>query len=149
MKNFDLYLDTDYYKNFEKSNDFPDHIILFIKAKTDIIEVVNNILKLLDIKTASLLDSFNKVAIIGILEENEVLNLKMCYLISEFVNFYKFKVKYCNFITHVLPPILYNLRTFYERYSSFIELTQEERKQLIIEIKKRNEEDSYWLEEDD
>lgn len=73
----------------------------------------------------------------------------MCYLISVFSNFYTFNTAYCNFITHVLPPILFVLREFYERYSLFIELTQEERKQKIIEIRKHNKENSDYLEEDD
>lgn len=72
----------------------------------------------------------------------------MCYLISVFSNFHTYKNKYFNFITHVLSPILFELRKFYVRYESFVDLTQEERKQVMIEIKKQNEEDSYWLEED-
>lgn len=149
MTDFKCFIDTDYFKNIEKDENYNIYLSLFVKANSDIIEVIESIGKILDLKTKSLLEYFEKINAIGILTEKDAFDFRMCYLISVFSNFYTFNTVYCNFITHVLPPILLELRTFYERYSSFIELTQEERKQAIIEIRKRNEEDSYWLEDDD
>lgn len=149
MKDFKCFLDTDYYKSIDKDENYDIYLCLFVKANSDIIKVIESIGKILDLKTKLVFDCFEKINAIGILTEKDAFNFRMCYLISVFSNFYTFNTAYCNFITHVLPPILYNLRTFYERYSSFIELSQEERKQAIIEIRKRNEEDSDYLEEYD
>lgn len=149
MTDFKYFIDTDYYKSIEKDENYDIYLSLLVKANLDIIKVIENIGEIFDLKTKYLLEYFEKIGSIGILTEEDALNLRICYLISVFSNFFTYNARYCNFITHVLPPILFELRDFYERYSSFIELTQEERKQKIIEIRKRNEEDSYYLAEDD
>ena len=149
MTDFKYFIDTDYYKSIEKDENYDIYLSLLVKANLDIIKVIENIGEIFDLKTKYLLEYFEKISSIGILTEEDALNLRICYLISVFSNFFTYNARYCNFITHVLPPILFELRDFYERYSSFIELTQEERKQKIIEIRKRNEEDSYYLAEDD
>lgn len=149
MKNVKYFIDTDYFKSIEKDESYDICLNLFVKVNLDIKEAIENIGKILDLKAESIFEYFEKINAIGILTEENAFNLRMCYLISIFSNFNIYNERYCNFITDVLPPILFELRTFYGRYSSFIELTQEERKHTIIEIRKRNEEDSYWLEDDD
>lgn len=149
MKDFNCFIDTDYFKSIEEDKYFNIYLSLLDKAKTDIIKVISNIGEIFDLKAKLIFEYFEKINAIGILTEENALNFRICYLISVFSNLYTYNARYCNFIAHVLPPILFELREFYERYSSFIELTQEERKHKIIEIRKRNEEDFEYLEEDD
>lgn len=148
MKDFSFYTDTYYYENLWTGEEKNKDIFLYTKLKTEIRDLIYGVTKLLDIDVVSIIDGLDKIESIGILEEKDMTDLKNGYLLLFYADLGKNKyIDCCNYITNILPPILYKLQSFYDNYSSFMELSQEKRKQEIIELKKRNEEDSYWLED--
>lgn len=148
MKDFAFYRETTYYKNLCICEEDNKDIFLFTKLKTKISDLIYGITSLLDINIISILEGLDKIESIGILGEKDMTDLKNGYLLLFYVDLGLDKKGIgCDYITNKLPPILYKLQLFYDNYSSFMELSQEKRKQEIIELKKRNEEDSYWMED--
>lgn len=148
MEDFILFMDTNYYKDLPTCEKISKEILLCVKAKTEIRDLIFKIIELFDIKIESLIEGLDKIEAIGLLEERDMLNLKNAYFLLSYTDLCGNYVKRYNYITNILPPILYSLKLFYDNYSSFLELSEEKRKQTILEIKKRNEEDSFWFDDE-